>query len=183
MPGTLVVISSPSGGGKNTVMRELLARIPNSGRVVTTTTRAPREKEVDGVDYHFLQRDVFEQKLTNEEFVEYNEYAGNLYGLQKVHLHDALDTHAFVFYQADVHGKQSLDRLGIPHISIFLLPESLDVLEERVVQRGDVSDESLAARLEIAHDEIAVASTFDLAIVNKNGALEEVVGEIVGFLG
>jgi guanylate kinase len=183
MSGTLVVISSPSGGGKNTVMRELIARIPNTARVVTTTTRAPREKELDGIDYYFLERSVFEEKLAQGEFVEYNEYAGNLYGLQKVHLDEALQQYRFVYCQADVHGKQSLDRLGIPHISIFLLPESLDVLEERVVQRGDVSDESLAARLEIAHDEIAVANTYELAIVNKNGALEEVVGEIVGFLG
>jgi guanylate kinase len=183
MSGTLVVISSPSGGGKNTVMRELIVRIPNTARVVTTTTRAPREKEVDGVDYYFLERSVFEEKLAQGEFVEYNEYAGNLYGLQKVYLDEALQQYRFVYCQADVHGKQSLDRLGIPHISIFLLPESLDVLEERVVQRGDVSDESLAARLEIARDEIAVAGTYDLAIVNKNGALEEVIGEIVGFLG
>ncbi len=183
MSGTLVVISSPSGGGKNTVMRELIARIRNTARVVTTTTRAQRAGEVDGMDYHFIGRSVFEQKIVDGEFVEYNEYAGNLYGLQKVHLHDALNTYTFVYYQADVHGKQSLDRLGIPHISVFLLPESLGVLEERVVQRGGVSDESLAMRLDIAREEVKMADAYDLAIVNKNGALQEVVEEIMRFLG
>lgn len=182
MSGTLVVISSPSGGGKNTVMRELIARIPNTARVVTTTTREQREGEVDGVDYHFISRSIFEQKRENGEFVEYNEYAGNLYGLQHVHLQDALHTYTFVYYQADVHGKQSLDRLGIPHISIFLLPESLEVLQERIRQRGDVSEKSLAMRLDIARQEVALADTYDLAIINKNGALSEVVGEIVEFL-
>ena len=89
--GLLVVISSPSGGGKDSVINELLKVLPDSARLVTTTSRPLRLGNVDGIDYHFISHDEFVAKIKNEEMVEYNNYAGNYYGIEKSKLKKILE--------------------------------------------------------------------------------------------
>lgn len=181
-PGTLVLVSAPSGGGKNAVIAQLLQRFPVSTQLITTTTRPMRAGERDGVDYYFIERDVFLEKLRRGEFVEHNEYAGNLYGTEWEKLRAALDQYTWVFSQAEVNGKQSLDRLEVPHTSIFLLPESIDVLEKRLRNRGGMAEENIQERLRIAKGEIEIGKSYDLPIVNREGALEETVKQIASSL-
>lgn len=180
--GLLIVISSPSGGGKDTVIRELLTRIPNTTRNITTTSRAPRPGNQEGVDYYFISREAFEDKISAGDFVEYNEFAGNYYGTEKQRLEESLAHHSVVFTQVEVNGKQSFDRLGIPHLSLFLLPESLDILRERIIARGGVDEEALRARLKIAQEEIDQAHLYDYQITNYEGRLEETIEQIMDII-
>lgn len=182
MQGTLVLISSPSGGGKNTVIRSLMSRISNSVQVVTTTTRAPRAGEAHGRDYFFISREAFEEKISRGEMLEYNSYAGNLYGTERAHVEGLLQAHAVAFSQADVNGKHSLDALSFPHVSVFLLPESLDILRSRVRARGGVTEDSLLERMRIAEREIELSGDYDFRIVNKEGKLGETVENLYRFL-
>src|SRR3989338_11663219 len=99
--GLLFIISSPSGGGKDSVINALIKMFPDSTRVITTTTRAPRPGNINGVDYHFITPEEFKQKLATGDFVEHNVYGGNYYGMQKKHLAELLATHPIVFTQID----------------------------------------------------------------------------------
>ncbi|HYE59857.1 MAG TPA: guanylate kinase [Candidatus Kapabacteria bacterium] len=180
--GTLVVISAPSGGGKNVIIRSLLERFKHATQLVTTTTRPPREGEVDGVDYHFITKEAFLKKVEQGEFVEYNQYVDNYYGTEWDVLEHDLATHAVVFSQAEVTGKQNLDRAQVPHISIFLLPENFGVLEARLRRRGGMKEEDIVARLEIAKQEIEVSSVYDYRIVNAEGKLNETIDAITSYL-
>ncbi len=180
--GRLVVISAPSGTGKNSIINELLRRVPNATRLVTTTTRAMRPGEVEGVDYFFLDRNTFIHKVEQGDFVEHAEYVGNLYGMQKQHLYQALEQYDVVFANPEVQGKQALDRLEIPHIAIFLAPEDLDTLEERIVRRGGTDDQAVMERMTIAGEEMRQAKRYDKIIINREGKMMEAVEEILVFL-
>lgn len=178
----LVVISAPSGGGKNAIIAELLKRIPNSSHLVTTTTRAMREGERNGVDYYFITREQFEERLEKGAFLEHNEYAGNLYGTERMELERQLKHFDVVFSLVEVNGKKSFDRLHIPHISIFLLPESINILKDRLEQRGGMDPKDIAERLRIAQEELDFASAYDVTVVNKEGYMQETVEHIAEFL-
>ncbi len=180
--GILVLVSAPSGGGKNAVIHALLQRFPNSIQLVTTTTRPKREGEQDGVDYYFMPREQFEEQLRSGGFVEHNEYAGNLYGTEWDKLRACQASHQLVFSQAEVNGKQSLDRLRVPHISIFLLPESIDILEKRLRNRGGMPEDNIRERLDIAAREIEVGKTYDFPIVNREGYMGETVDSIASYI-
>ncbi|MCB9798440.1 guanylate kinase [Candidatus Nomurabacteria bacterium] len=180
--GKLVIISAPSGGGKNTIVEQLIARIPGSARLVTTTTREIRPKEHEGVDYFFVSHDAFQKLIEHDELVEYNEYVGNFYGVQKKHLHEFLQKHQVVFSTLDVHGKLSLDKLGVQHLSIFLVPESLDTLKERILRRGGTSKQELQKRIEAAGYEMGIAKQYDFSVVNKEGKIDETAEHIVSIL-
>ena len=180
--GLLVVISAPSGGGKDSVIKALTKRIPHSARCLTTTTRPPRPGNVEGVDYHFVSEQEFLDKISRGELVEYNNYAGNYYGTEKAVLSHALETYDVVYTQVEVNGKKSFDRLHIPHLAIFLMPENLEVLRERIIARGGVTREQLDERLHIAEQQIAEAGIYDLEIMNEQGKFEETVDRLVAVI-
>ena len=176
--GLLVVISSTSGGGKDSVIRELLKIFPNSVRLVTTTSRPPRPGNKDGVDYYFISREEFENRLKQDEFVEYNEYAGNLYGIEKLRLEESLANNEIVFTQIEVNGKHNLDKKQIKHLSIFLVPDSFENLAERIRGRGGVTEEKLKERLEIAKKEVEESSDYDYRVINVQGKFKETVEKV-----
>ncbi len=173
--GLLVVISAPSGGGKDSVIRELIKRIPHSARCVTTTSRPPRPGNVEGLDYYFISEAEFLEKIKRGAFVEYNTYAGNYYGTEKAVLERALETYDVVYTQVEINGKRSFDRLQIPHLSIFLKPSDLEVLRDRIIARGGHTREEIDERLEIARHQIAEAGIYDFCIVNEQGKFEDTV--------
>jgi len=176
--GKLVIISSPSGGGKDSVINALLKIIPNSVRLITTTSREPRPGNQNGVDYYFVSVAEFENKIKNNEMVEYNKYAGNYYGIEKKNLTAALANNDWVFTQIEVNGKQHLDEQNIPNISIFLLPESLEILAKRIRRRGGVNEDKIQERLKIAQNEIDKSVIYDYQVVNVEGKFEETIAKI-----
>jgi len=176
--GLLVVISSTSGGGKDSVIRELIKIFTNSARLVTTTSRPPRPGNIEGVDYYFISREEFENRLKQDEFVEYNEYAGNLYGIEKLRLEESLANNEIVFTQIEVNGKHNLDKKQIKHLSIFLVPDSFENLAERIRGRGGVTEEKLKERLEIAKKEVEESSDYDYRVINVQGKFKETVEKV-----
>ncbi len=180
--GLLVVISSPSGAGKNTIIRRLMHIFPSSVRFVTTTTRSPRPREISGEDYFFVTKEDFEHMKQRNKFIEYNVYSGEYYGSEKEKLEYVLNKYPMVFAALDVNGKMHLDKLNIPHISIFILPESQDILRQRIQIRGGVGEEDLKQRLFLAEQELAVAKNYDFQVVNPQGDIESAVHSIQNFL-
>lgn len=180
--GTLVVISSPSGAGKNSIIRRLLEILPNSARFVTTTTRSPRPGEYEGKDYFFVTHEKFEGMLQANKFIEHNTYAGEYYGTEKEKLSRVREKYDYIFVALDVNGKHALDALHIPHVSIFLVPEDMTVLEDRIQVRGGVSEEEMKERMQTAREELKAADAYDRKVVNPEGKMEDAVQEIVQFL-
>lgn len=176
--GLLVVISSPSGGGKDAVINALLKLLPRCARFTTTTSRPPRPGNINGRDYYFISKEEFEKKIVSGELIEHNFYAGNYYGTEKSHLKEALSKNDIVFTQIEVNGKHNLDKLGIPHLSIFLVPESLEILRHRIEKRGGVDPEAITERLRIAKQEIEASHDYDYRITNVEGKLQETIDSI-----
>lgn len=178
MLGTLVIISAPSGGGKTVITRALLQEIPTAVRLITTTTRPLRPGEVNGVDYHFLTRAAFEEKIAAGDFIEYVEYAGAYYGTDRLELQQLLEKWEFVIAVVDIRGKEKLVAAGFVSVSIFILPENVGVLKNRLAHRDQVSNEYLTDRLARAQIELAAAPAFDYQVINREGHLAEAVAEV-----
>ena len=182
MNGLLVVISSPSGGGKTTVINELIRQLPDSVRLVTSTTRPPRPGEINGVDYHFLTRSEFNYKIVEGDCVEHIQYVEHYYGVDKKLLTTMLEHHPYVFAPIDVRGKNSLAVLPIRQVSIFLEPDSLSMLEENLKRRPGSTTEDIARRLAVAREEITQAATFTYSVINVHGKFDKTVVDVKAIL-
>jgi len=177
--GKLVIISSPSGGGKDTVISALLKKFLNSAKLVTTTTRLPnRQGDKNGVTYYFVDKTNFEQKIKNQELVEYNVYADNYYGIEKKELENKLKKFDLVFSNVDIHGRRHLVEAGFKNLSIFLLPDKLETLEKRIKNRSSVSESELKSRIETAKSEITAAKEYDFKVVNQDGQLPKTIDNV-----
>lgn len=178
MSGNLVIISSPSGGGKDTVIRALIKHFSSAAKLITTTTRSPRPEDEDGVTYYFTDKPTFENKLKNNELLEHNVYADNYYGTEKNELENKLENFNLVFSNIDVNGRRNLAASGIKNLSIFLMPSNLDDLKQRILKRGKVTDTELASRLETAKHEIEDADEYDFKVINQTGKLDETIDNV-----
>lgn len=177
MKGHLIVISSPSGGGKDSVIRGLEKILPGSVRFLTTTTRPMRPGEEDGIDYHFVAKDEFERMIRDDELIEFNIYSDNYYGTEKTRLAGLLEKYPIVFSNIEINGKKNFDKTGWENLSIFLLPENMEVLKQRIIARGGLTDEIIAKRLKTAEKEIAESDIYDYKIVNYQGKLDKTIEE------
>jgi len=180
--GLLIIVSSPSGGGKDSVIQALLNMMSNSTRLITTTSRPMRPGNKEGIDYYFITEQEFKNKIENNKFVEYNIYSDNYYGTQKKHLQETLENNEVVFTQMEVNGKNNLDKLKIPHLSIFLLPEDLDVLKNRIEKRGGLNEKQIQDRIETAKNEIKRSTNYDYRVVNEENKLNktiDIIAEII----
>ncbi|MFA5061770.1 MAG: guanylate kinase [Patescibacteria group bacterium] len=181
--GQLIIISSPSGGGKDAVIRELIKKFPNSVRLTTTTTRPPRPHEQNGIEYFFVSPDEFKKRLNENKFIEHNIYSDNYYGVERKNLEEPLKKYDFVFTNVEVHGKENIDKAGFPSLSVFLMPESMEVLKERIERRGGINDPKIIAkRLEQAKNEVEQSKNYDFRVVNKEGELSETVDKVAKFI-
>ncbi|MSR42766.1 MAG: guanylate kinase [Pedosphaera sp.] len=173
----LIVLSAPSGGGKTTLCTQLLAANTHVDRAVTCTTRAPRGGECDGVDYFFLTREVFEQKLAAGEFLEHANVYGNFYGTLKSEVLAKLRAGRDVLLAIDVQGAASVRAIAqqdeeFRHAlaTVFLTPESAAVLEQRLHNRGEDAPEAVQKRLAVARQEVAQWVYFDYLIYSTSVA-------------
>ncbi|MBU1706569.1 guanylate kinase [bacterium] len=174
--GRLLVFSSPSGGGKNTIINALRKRHPDWGYSVSVTTRQPRSGEVNGEIYHFVSREEFEKKIEAGDFLEYEEVHGYLYGTLKSETMRRLDSGETLCFDLDVKGALHIKKLIPEALLIFLKPPSKEVLLERLRGRLTDSPEEMSRRLERMDMELSLAPQFDICVVNDE--LERVVGEL-----
>ena len=162
----ILVVSAPSGGGKGTILAEVLKQDPRLVHSVSVTTRKPRQNEVNGVHYSFMSVGEFESRKDAGDFREWAEVHGNYYGT----LNEEIDTHTAsgedVVLELDVQGKRSMEAARPEAKTIFIMPPSLEILEQRLRDRGGLSEEELQTRLKNAEDEIAVRDEYDYIIVN-----------------
>ncbi|MBK6313681.1 MAG: guanylate kinase [Blastocatellia bacterium] len=169
--GQLFVVSAASGSGKSTLVDRVTARLENTGRVITCTTRAPRGQERDGVDYHFLTRDEFEHRISTGDFLEYARiHGGNLYGTSRTLLEQALSGGRDMFLVVDIQGATAV-RAAMPEaVFVFILPPSYRVLEERLrsraIEDGVADSEDLVERLETARQEVRCVFEYSFVVVN-----------------
>ena len=168
MSGILFIISSPSGGGKTSLVRALLEAEPEMRLSVSHTTRAARAGEVDGRDYHFVTPSVFERMLEAAEFLESAVIYGNRYGTSQKWIERERAEGHDVLLEIDWQGAQQVRRLMRQVVSIFILPPSPEVLESRLRGRGQDSEEIVTRRLAAARHEIAHVSEYEYVIINED---------------
>jgi guanylate kinase len=164
--GILYVVSSPSGGGKGTLIRRVLEVVPDLSYSVSYTTRAPRNGEVDGREYFFVDRARFEEMINAGEFLEWANVHGHLYGTARQQVKDEITKGKDIVLEVDVQGAASVKRLGLDSVSVFILPPSLETLRERLLARGTDSAEELSVRLANAPSELGQYPNFDYVIFN-----------------
>ena len=177
-----VVLSGPSGAGKDTLLRGLLARDDRVHGVVTAKTRPRRPGEEDGVHHHFLSESEFEALVEAGEFLEYAEVYGHRSGVLRAPVRQALARGATVVARTDLQGARSLRRRVSGALLIFVTVPDLATLERRLRARGDVSEDDIRQRLSHARSEMAAAVEFDSVVVNHEGAEAAAIDEVLGIL-
>jgi guanylate kinase len=178
----VIVLSGPSGVGKDATIARIKEIGVNFHYVVTATTRDKRRGEVDGVDYQFLQRKDFTQKIEQDDFLEYAEVYGNFYGVPKQQVRDALKRGQDVIIKVDVQGAATLKNKIPDAVFIFLLPPSLEDLLERLKTRNADSDAAVSARICKAEEECKCMPLFDYCVINYNNDLDRTAQAVSGII-
>jgi len=166
--GNIFVVTAPSGAGKTTLVAALLAADQQIKLSVSYTTRAPREGEVDGKNYHFVSRETFIGMLQRSEFLESAEVYGNFYGTSQLWIQQQLDAGNDILLEIDWQGAQQVRKVFRDAIGIFILPPSMEALKARLSGRGTDSAETIARRIAAAQDEMRHADEFDYVIINDD---------------
>lgn len=175
--GLLVVLSAPSGCGKDTILKSLLETTQTVKKSVSATTRAPREGEVNGVDYWFTPKSDFEAAIGRGEFLEYATYCGEYYGTPQGPVRKWLEDGTDVVLKIEVQGGAQVKKLAPDCVTIFVLPPSLEELERRLRTRGTDSEEKIRERLQTAVREMQCASEYDYIVYNDT--VEQAVRDIL----
>ena len=173
-----LIVTSPSGAGKTTMVRALLESFPQLVQSVSNTTRAPRPGEVDGRDYHFVEASRFDEMIAEGDLCEWAEVHGHRYGTSMSRVRLARETHRGVVFVIDVQGARQV-KAAIPDaVAVFVLPPSWEVLEQRLRGRGTEREEVIQRRLRNAREEVAQYGLFDYLIINDD--LETAIEELKG---
>lgn len=166
--GMLVLFSGPSGVGKDTVLDIILSKDENLQRSVSLTTREKRAGETDGEDYYFITKEEFSQMIKDGQVLEYAQYGENIYGTPKAPVDKWLKEGKTVILKIEVKGAQKIRELYPEALSIFLLPPSMQILEDRIRRRATENEDDINRRLEIAKNEILRSADYDFVVVNDN---------------
>ncbi|WP_444660174.1 guanylate kinase [Caproiciproducens sp. R2] len=175
--GLLIVFSGPSGAGKDTILKKLLEKNPNIRLSVSATTRQPREGEVHGRDYFFVDRDEFIRMTQQDEMIESAEYCENFYGTPRKPIDHWLANGDDVILEIEVQGGSQIKKKCPDSVSVFILPPSLAALEQRLKDRRTESEEAVQKRLAAARNEILEAVHYDYAVINDT--VDHAVDEII----
>ncbi len=166
--GVLVLFSGPSGVGKDTVLEIVLAKDKTLQKSVSLTTRGIRENEVEGKDYYFISVPEFEKMIENNEVLEFARYGKNLYGTPKAPVDKWLSEGKTVILKIEVQGAHNIKKLYPDSVGIFILPPSMDELENRLRSRGTEEESDIQKRLEIAQNEINMSKDYDYLVINDD---------------
>lgn len=178
----LIVISSPSGGGKSTLAKHMMQLYPELEFSVSATTRPIRKGEIEGKDYFFLTREEFKEKIQEGDFVEYEEFFGNMYGTLKSEIEKAVKHNKRIIFDVDVKGAMSLKKaFPAESLLIFIAPPSIDALRQRLTKRSTESTEDIEKRVHRSEMEMSYQSKFDYVIINDK--LEIAKSEIEAIAG
>ncbi len=177
-PGLLFVVSGPSGAGKDTLVDALRARMARLRYSVSATTRAPRPGERHGEHYFFLTNEEFDRSLATDGFLEWFEYNGNRYGTPRDFVERTLSEGYDLIMKPEVHGALAIKNTFPDAVLIFLLPDRFSSLRERLLARRTESNEEIARRLEIAHQEVRHIRSFDYLVINAEDKLDAAVTDL-----
>lgn len=180
-PGRLTVLTGPSGVGKGTLVALLLRSHPSIWLSVSATTRPPRSGEVEGRHYFFLDRPRFERKVAEDGFLEWAEFAGNLYGTPRQAVEDHLAEGHPVLLEIELQGARQVRRTFPSAFQVLIKPPSFEELERRIRGRGTDSEAAISRRLERAREELQAEAEFDAVLVNDD--LEQAVAKLEGLMG
>lgn len=176
----LIILSAPSGGGKSTILTEILKVTEDIDYSVSFTTRAPRGQEQNGIHYHFVDEAEFVKRIDQKDFLEHARVFGNWYGTSISYIQSRLDLSRHVIMDIDVQGAAQISATDIPYIKIFIIPPSMQILRDRLIKRGTDSMEEINKRLGIARDEIKYISHYDYLVVNDE--LSQAVKEVLAII-
>lgn len=178
--GNIFIVAAPSGAGKTTLVSALLAADSNVRLSVSYTTRAPREGERHGTDYHFVSREEFVAMIGRGEFLEHAEVYGNFYGTSERWIREQLAKGQDILLEIDWQGAQQVRKLFPQAISVFVLPPSLETLERRLRGRAKDSEDAIQRRMQSAQEEIRHVDEYDYVIVNEY--IDEAVRDIISLV-
>ena len=179
--GLLFIVSAPSGAGKTTLVERLVEQTPRLTMSRSYTSRPAREGEIDGVDYNFVSRSAFEQMVGRGEFLEWAEVFGNLYGTRAADTERMLASGCDVVLVIDVQGARKVRQRGIESTTVFVMPPSFEVLEQRLRGRSKDPEEAIQRRLQVAREEVASFAEYDFVVINDEltAAVERLRGIVI----
>ena len=164
--GLIVIISAPSGCGKGTVLKEVFAKYNKARYSISATTRNPRDGEKNGVEYHFLSKADFENRIKNNQMLEYAEYCGNFYGTPKDEVYKTIEQGFDVILEIEVQGAEQVKKICPEAVTIFVMPPSLSELEKRLIGRQTEDMETIQKRIDTAKIELEKADKYDFVVLN-----------------
>ncbi|OCB00960.1 guanylate kinase [Clostridium beijerinckii] len=164
--GLLIVISGPSGAGKGTICKRFMEKNKDVMLSVSATTRSPRAGEVEGINYFFMSKDQFVEKIASNDFLEYAEVYDNYYGTPKSNVEEMLQSGKDVILEIDIQGALKVKENTREGVFVFILPPSMEELKQRIINRGSETNESLMKRFKSAYKEINFISKYNYAVVN-----------------
>ena len=179
--GLLFIVSAPSGAGKTTLVERLVEQTPRLTMSRSYTSRPAREGEIDGVDYNFVSRSTFEQMVGRGEFLEWADVFGNLYGTRAADTERTLASGCDVVLVIDVQGARQVRQRGIESTTVFVMPPSFEVLEQRLRGRSKDPEEAIQRRLQVAREEVASFAEYDFVVINDEltAAVERLRGIVI----
>ncbi len=178
--GRLLIVSGPSGSGKDTILKKVFERLDDVEFSISTITRPMREGEVEGEKYNFVSVERFEEMIKKGQLLEYNKYIGNYYGTPKAPVEKVIKEGGEIIVEVDVNGHRNIKNMIDSAVSVFIMPPSFEVLKERLTGRGTDPEEIINKRMESALAEIACAKEYDYIVVNDN--LEEAVNDFINII-
>ncbi|MCQ2425239.1 MAG: guanylate kinase [Lachnospiraceae bacterium] len=179
--GLLIVVSGCSGAGKGTVLAELFAKADRLSYSVSATTRLPRPGEIDGVNYHFVTKETFEDMIAKGEILEYTTYAGNYYGTPKSELKKTESGDSLIL-EIELEGATNVKRMVPDAVTIVIVPPSLEVLENRLRSRGTNTEEDIARRMKQAAVELRHITDYEYIVLNETGHADRAADEILAII-
>ena len=181
MSAKLLVISGSSGVGKGTVIKSLLEKCPDLNLSISCTTRNPRPGEKDGINYFFISREEFKKGIENNDFLEWAEFSGNLYGTRESYINDCLNQNKNVLLEIETQGALQVKAKMPEAVLIFIAPPSLEELEARLRGRHTETEEAIQKRLEFVKLEIENSKQYDYVVINDT--VENAVNQILKIIG